>query len=673
MAYDDSQQPDAPDQEADQVQSDVLEEDKVVSEFKTRFARARAHSNDWRKEARDLYDLRAGHQWDEDDLAQLKEKYQGSYPAVTFNVSDKYSDAVTGLQINNRQEIRYFPRQLGKVGVDDYATGVVKWCRDQCEAEDEETDVFSDAFWVGMGWVEHFYDDSEDQEGYIAQERRDPLEMYWDWMARKRNLADRRFQIRIKPMTPEEYREFFGVEAEASLEGATTDFAADDQSPQIIPIPHDYGTGQGGQSGTKPIYVADYQWWRSESKVTVQALFPGDMQPSVQEFTETEWAQIGPRLVALGVPHQASAPMVRRCYYRAWICGDRIMAPAGSTEKIKKLPCGFTYEAITGKRDRNTNTWYGMGRVVRDPQRWINKFFSSILYTLSVNAKGGLLAEEDAFEDQRAAERSWANPAAITFTAQGAISGGKIKDKPMAQYPQGMDRLMTFALEALPLTSGMNPELLGLAQRDQPGVLEAQRKQSAMAIIAWVFDAMRRYYKRSGKLMLSMIREYLSDGQLVRIVGQQGAQYVPLMKDRLVARYDVVVDESPTSTNMIERVWMILERMIPMALQAQIPVPPEVIDYSPLPTDLKEKWKQTLQPSPEQQQAQQQQAQLQQRAATAEIVKDESAAQLNQAKAQQTVVETQLKAQAAPIENALKQMEAIRAAADAGNAQAGGQ
>lgn len=636
-----------------------LDPDKVLSEFKKRLAESQEHSRAWRDEARQLFDLKAGHQWSPEDEAALEEKYHGSYPLTTFNISNKYCNTVTGLQINNRQEIRYFPREQGDIGVDDFSTGVVKWCRDQAEAEDEETDTFEDAFWVGMGWVEHFLSEEDPENGFIAQERRDPIEMYWDPMARKKNLVDRRYSIRIKPMTQDEFEEFFGEDA-YGLEGVSA-VATDDASPQHIPVGHDYGDSGRAASGPKPVYVADYQFCRNKQAWNVRAVFP-EAGELTQVFQDSEWRQIKPALERANVPFEAQR-VATKLYYRAWICGDTVK------DKIRVLPCGFTYEAITGQRDRNTNTWYGMGRIIRDPQLWVNKFFASILYTLSVNAKGGLMAEEDAFEDQAKAERSWANPAAITYTSAGAISQGKIQPKPPAPYPQGMDRLMEFTLNLMPLTSGMNPELMGLSDRNQPGVLEAQRKQSAIAIVAWVFDAMRRYYKRSGKLMLSMIREYMGEGQLIRISGPEGAKYVPLIKDKLVAKYDVVVDEAPTSVNMRERVWALLERMIPMALAAQIPVPPDVLDYAPLPADLSEKWKNHLKPSPQKQQQQQEQAAIAKEGAAATIDKDRSSAELNRARAAQAAAAVQSQ----PITDALTQAQAIKTAAEAGQAQAGGQ
>jgi hypothetical protein len=381
--------------------------------------------------------------------------------------------------------------------------------------------------------------------------------------------------------------------------------------------------------------------------------------------SKADWRVMKQALEAAGIPYE-SERVSKKCYYRAWIRQDKLLG------KVRELQCGFTREAITGKRDRNTNTWYGIGRIIKDPQLWLNKFFASILYTLMVNAKGGLIAEEDAFEDQNKAEASWANPAAITYVQAGALGAGKLQPKPPTPYPQGMDRLMEFTLQLLPQTSGLSPELLGLADRQQAGVLEAQRKQAAMAIIAWVFDAMRRYYKRSGKLMLSMIRAYLSEGQLIRISGDSGSKYVKLIKDEMVSRFDVIVDEAPTSVNMQERAWGALREAVPLGAQLGAPPPASAIKYIPgLPQEFKLEWIQSLQ-SPEKQKAQQDAQALQTQTAQAQIAKDQTQAQLNAAKAQQITGEMQMEQQTRPISDALMQMQAMKTAADAGAAQAGG-
>src|SRR5690554_6074104 len=90
--------------------SQQQERARILQQFYRDFRLAKAHWEEWRQEARDLYDLIAGRQWPPEDEARMREQMR---PMVTFNVAGKYLDSVVGLQINNRQDIRYFPREAG--------------------------------------------------------------------------------------------------------------------------------------------------------------------------------------------------------------------------------------------------------------------------------------------------------------------------------------------------------------------------------------------------------------------------------------------------------------------------------------------------------------------------------------------------------------------------------
>ena len=74
------------------------------------------------------------------------------------------------------------------------------------------------------------------------------------------------------------------------------------------------------------------------------------------------------------------------------------------------------------------------------------------------------------------------------------------------------------------------------ADANQPGILEAQRKQAAMTILATLFDSMRRFRKINGRIRLHYIKNYLSDGRLIRIGGPDGRRIIPLLKSQIEAR-----------------------------------------------------------------------------------------------------------------------------------------
>lgn len=629
----------------------------ILVEFKARFKESENHGRYWRKEARDLYAFKAGDQWSSDDKSVMDTSKR---PMTVFNISDKYVDALVGLEINNRQEPRFVGREMGDARVNELYTSAVKWCRDLAEAEDEETDAFADLLWVGMAWIEHSVDDMDD-ETIVKQDRVDPLEMLWDPRARKKNLVDRRYQIRVKRVTPDEYQEKFGTKYDAaspSSEGSLAiETMMESDEPHIGTLSGDYPqeTSSGGLQQPRGISIADYQWRETVTKYRVSTSTMGE-----NTFTDDEWAKIEPQMQSAkmadpNLTYRAEKIRGYR-YFRAFICGEEISKPV-------ELKVGFTYEAMTGKRDRNRNLWYGIGRGMQDPQKWFNKFFSSIIFQLSVGSKGGLLAEDDAFDDLEEAKRTWANPSEITVVRPGTLAAKKVDSKPGMNYPAGMDRLMEFTVNMMPQVVGINAELLGLQDKVQAGIVEAQRKQGAIAMVAWAFDSLRRYHKRSGKLMAELVREFMADGRLIRVIGKDKAQYVPLMRDKLATKYDVVVDEAPTSVNMKERTWAMLEGLLPMALKVGLPMPPSLLDYTPLPEDLVQEWKAMLQPKPEDTEEQKQQKQIAMREIAGRIAKDESAARLNDARAQDISAKT-------PVEVQKTHAETLAEFANAGAAQA---
>jgi hypothetical protein len=638
---------------------------EVLSEFNGRFKHSKSHWSEWRTEARSLYDLKAGRQWDADDESRLREEAR---PCVTFNVADKYADVMVGLQINNRQDIRFFPREAGDAQVSELMTGAVQWGRDLCDASDDETDAFLDAMWTGIGCMEGYLDKDLEVSGVPACQRVDNMEVYPDPGARKRNFADARYVIRLKEMEHEEYEDLFGEAYESSgeeFEGINDD----DGDITVIEEPQDYNSapGSNGLLKRKKCVVADYQYWKREKRWIVT-----HPQQGQKELTEAEYEAYKPFFERAQKNGQQFAiqQIRRKVYYRAWISKGRI-ATGENGFGLSPYQGGFTYHLITGKRDRNKNTWYGIGRAILEPQKWLNKFFSTILYSMMTNAKGGLMAEEDAFKDVRKAESDWANPAAITWLKKGALMDGKVQPKPPAPYPQGMDRLMEFTLGSLPQVTGMPVELMGLTDKVQTGVVEAQRKQGAMSIIAWAFDAMRRYYRSIGRQLARYVVDYVPEGTLVMINGETSKQYVPIIKKQLSLNFDVVVDEAPTSVNQQERVWAVLEGMIPQLLQSGIPITPKVLDYSPLPPDLVAAWKKMLEPTPEKQQMQQRTEQATVAKVESEVQKNQTQAQLNAAKAQETQGNAQTKPGETQANTELKQMQALKAAAEAGAAQAG--
>lgn len=639
--------------------SKISADDDLLKQLCEWEQQSRQHWGKWRDEAKSCYRYVAGDQWTSGERSYMESNEGGRRVPIVFNRIDPMVSAVLGAEILNRQEVTYLPREVGDVQPNEILNDAAQWVRDQCDAEFEESDSFLDSLICGLGWTETRMDFEEDPEGRIIVERVSPLEMWADPSTRKRGLVDRRYQWRgremrrhdVKSKWPERYGQIITAESREDDAVVTHSNVGDE---------YDADEDDATQSGPKKtIWVRHHQWYDIVDGYRVINPDSGESH----SLDAKDYKALVAEYLAMGVRPPQAAKIKRRKYYEAFIAGKVLLG--------KNEIDGFTFHCVTGKRDEMTGTWYGLIRAMVDPQKWANKWFSQILHILNTSAKGGLMYETDAFENPRKALEEWAKPDGAIAVKHGALQRNAIQERKAANYPQGLDRLMQFSFDALPQVSGVNLEMMGLVGKDQPGVLEAHRKQAGYAILAQFFDALKLYRKRQGRTLLKYIQDYISDGRLIRISGNNGnEQYVPLVRKPGTIEYDVIVDDAPMSANQKQTVWAMLVQMMPMLKDAPLPgdVWADIIRMSPLPSSLSQKIGKAIseaqsQPDPSQE--------AETAKTQSEVARNQSQAALNQAKAQEIQGSAPLQASKTAADLAHTEAMTAKAHADAINTNVG--
>jgi hypothetical protein len=390
----------ADDAETGEVQAN----DDVAAKAWKCWRESRDHLTDWRKETAESYDIVAGRQWTDEEIAFLNK--QKRVPA-TFNRTGVVLDSVSGYEINSRQDIAFLPREVEDTGPVQVESEAAKYFRQQCDAEDEESDAFYDVLVCGLGTIEHRMDYDDDPEGMMKVERVDSLEMGYDPSATKRNLVDRRWDIRGKWWDKSIAKAMFpdhDFDTSENIAGDIDDL--DERQPVSREAASRYeGTGSDQNDRHKgKVFILEHTWFEREPFIT--ALNP--LSNKLEEVDSDTLKLLNEKMAAGGQPAIKSVKRSRKVFKRAFVHGRDTINP---DDLEAPCPHRFHYQFMTGKRDRNKNVWFGLTRLMKDPQRWANKFMSQTMHMINANAKGGVIHEQGAFENPPMSRARWPSPA----------------------------------------------------------------------------------------------------------------------------------------------------------------------------------------------------------------------------------------------------------------------
>ena len=318
---------------------------------------------EWRDAAEKEYAFRDGHQWTDAEKADLEER---SRVPVVFNRVQVILASVSGSEINNRTEVRFIPREIGDAKPNEILTAGAEWFRDEANAEDEESQAFEDTLVCGLGWTETLLDYTADTDGAPRVVRIDPLEMCWDAQSHRKGLQDATRMARVRTIPISEAKDMF---PEADLADLNADWISADKDEgeehlQLIGDQYKSGRKGGGEASGSTVTVVQAQW--RERVRAVEYVDPQDGER--KEMPKGDWDKLAKVMpVDIAIPNR---PVTRYVWKQAFLGKSGIL--------LENQPCkdGSTFKAITGNYDRKEKRFYGLLRVMMDPQKYANKWLS---------------------------------------------------------------------------------------------------------------------------------------------------------------------------------------------------------------------------------------------------------------------------------------------------------
>ena len=534
----------------------------------------RKHNQDfteWRRESEEVYDFCSGEHWPEADktaMASLRK------PTLVFNFFGKFINAIVGVQVKNRSFLQY-----SSVGAEDQP---LAWIFDQTARatmddwfEGELSDAFRDLLCCGYGW--NFLSmEFEDGLPRAVLERVDPFAMAWDIAATRRNLVDKRWLSHTKRYSEDDMVALVGRKMTDKCIASDSSYEKDVLTPEA--------------NSSLPFQISHFQWRRLEKGVfyRLRDLETGSVHVLPPKAYEAQRALID----ASGRFAVEEDETRGYKHYQAKFCGRTLL------EEPSELPHGFSYHCMTGFRGRY-GRYFSPMKAGMDPQRYSNKFISTMIYDYMTAAKG-LFLEEGAVNDIDAFHRDYASADRVKVLADGAISQNKIKMMDGVPINPAINYMIDFAVRAISLTLGINAEILGMTGTEQSNMLERTRQDASLTGFQELFSCERMHRKAMGRVLLGFMSEYYPDETFLRVCGPAIQPFLKPLRDFDVTRADIEIDEEPRTVSRREEV---MRTMMEIAHQLGNSLPPQfvqvLLSYTSLPKDALDKIVAGFQPPPD--------------------------------------------------------------------------
>jgi hypothetical protein len=482
-----------------------LTKQKKLEAAKDLFMKTVSADMEWQGIAQEDFNFRDGNQWSADERRILEDELR---PILTFNLTKSSVDLIMGMNEDNRIVHKASPVDPSDGFLAEVLNDITNWVQETNEFEDEEDDALESAAICGRGYVAiDFLPDPKKFGEIIMEEVGVPVsEIHFDQTSRRPNLEDASFICWDRWMAVEEFKirypKVTGKALEDIIEGSMSfglESASKDAPQQSFDIPMDIRSDESDYNmaldlnfydKTKQmVRVVHMEYWEAYKKYFVFNPETGIFE-EVGEKKPTKAMQ-AEYLEVFGEEMVIEEMMDKRVRWFQFI-GSKILYDA-----VSPLPYdGFSIVPMFAFKDvsKKTANHFGLVRLMKDPQKEVNKRWSQALNMLNQQVQPGVYAETEAFVDERQALVSMKEAGSVTWVQAGTLTQGKLKERTVPTFPNAPMQMEQFSQDIMKKITGINPDLLGQDRgRQEPGVVIRLRQQQGMTLLKPLFKAYNRH------------------------------------------------------------------------------------------------------------------------------------------------------------------------------------
>ena len=562
----------------------------------------------WRAKAKECYRFRDGKQLSEADEQVLQSSKR---PVVAFNAVQKYIKFVGGVQRMTPQALIYLPRSQDDekaamrgellTKMYEYIMGSVN------QGHSERSRAFDDMNVAGMGWTNTWASRNRNPRGEIMYGWTDNMQMLWPETS-KQNLEGAKWVARESSMPVEEAvnkwpKRAMYIRAAAGTsndEDQIPDFGyADSRSmikyvvPWIMTEPLNKTPGAGRLAKPGEVNILEWQYWVEEDGYYFYD--PNERDDHWENASTFQKLQRGYKAIGAS-PITDYDRQMKRVYKNTFLLNRRIMLQEPQNLVIDG---NFTYNCMTAHWDSQDKIWYGIMRVLMDPQRMMNVFIRQVVEIMGAQAKGGYDVEAGAVSPSQRTdiEKNSSKPGSVNIWAPGAIAERRMQPKPTPQIPEGSMAVLQFMKSSFDDVSGIATQMFGMGVGNgTPGITLRRQMLGGLLILAGEFDSLTRFRKREGDIIYGFMK-LIADGRVVRVGGPEDSQAFqadPELFNDPNFQYDIILDENEHDPTMRQQYSDTVTQILPTLVRMGWFIP-ELLDYyQGIPWPVKKKLKQAI-------------------------------------------------------------------------------